>query len=329
MDERDGSGPPPECEEHPGVPAAARCVGCGRLMCDECAVERDRMYCASCAPVEWTPGPAARAEPPADEPTPGGEAVAPPLFPPVPPVAPPRGGHGLVGIDIARAFGYMLDDPDWVGKFLLGVLFCAGSILILPFFILLGYELELIRRVAAGNDRMLPEWDDLGLKLKEGAELFVIVLVYALPYLVILLVVLLLGFVMQGGIGSGVTAILRVIAVLLFFFGWLLLIVTGLVLRLAFPAFAGTCALTREMKQALQPRRIYSLVRADIQKYLVVFVFTWLVTGFIASAGFIICCVGVFFTGFYAILVNSHFYGQLARSNPAFSGPAGTDEQRY
>jgi hypothetical protein len=220
----------------------------------------------------------------------------------------------------------MLDDPGWVGKFLLGVLFCAGSILIVPFFILLGYQLELIRNVAAGNDRTLPEWDDLGLKLKEGAELFVVALVYALPYLLLLVVTVMLGFVMQGGMGSGITAFVRVVAVLLFAFGWLLQLLAGLGLRLIAPAFAGTYALTRDMKEALRFKNIFSIVRADIQKYLLVLVFTWLVTGFIVSAGLIVCCVGIFFTWFYAMLVNAHFFGQLARSNPAFVSAEPADE---
>jgi uncharacterized protein len=52
----------PHCEEHPQSPAMARCAGCGKYLCGNCAVEVSaRAMCAGCAgaqprPLEYEPG---------------------------------------------------------------------------------------------------------------------------------------------------------------------------------------------------------------------------------------------------------------------------------
>lgn len=43
----------PRCDEHPGVPAIARCVSCNRLLCSFCRfLYGDRNYCRSCAEAD-------------------------------------------------------------------------------------------------------------------------------------------------------------------------------------------------------------------------------------------------------------------------------------
>lgn len=57
----------PECEQHPGAPAVARCVSCNRLVCSFCGILLgNRNYCrscaeaeAGCAPLRTAPGAAA------------------------------------------------------------------------------------------------------------------------------------------------------------------------------------------------------------------------------------------------------------------------------
>jgi hypothetical protein len=41
--------PPRTCADHPERPVHARCMSCGKTLCDECATEWDGInYCAAC-----------------------------------------------------------------------------------------------------------------------------------------------------------------------------------------------------------------------------------------------------------------------------------------
>jgi hypothetical protein len=148
-----------ECANHPGVEPVARCVACGKCLCAECAEDLyGRMYCAECAQT-------------------------------MEPVA-SLGQHPrsiwLEGLDPGRSLSYLLNDAGWLRKFFIGALYLLGSFLIVPLFIVMGYQLEVIRMVASGDDRVLPGWDGVVKKLKEGAKLFLVIAIYGLPFLVIL-----------------------------------------------------------------------------------------------------------------------------------------------
>ena len=273
-----------ECENHPGVEPVARCVSCGKYLCASCVHKRDnKLYCKDCVPGESEPA------------------------------------HILVSpedLHISRAFTYFIEDKRWPQKALIGTLFMLASLLIVPFFFVLGYELEIVRSVAAGDDRALPEWTNLGRMFKEGASLFLIGLVYSIPVIIVAAGVSVLGRVVGQPGQGGLRGLLIGLAVVGFIIGWLAVVAYGVLLRLASPAIAGTYVKTGRIKRALQPGVIVGLVRADIKAYLLVFLITAFVTGTIAFLGVVACCIGVFATTFYALLVNAHLIGQLTRLNP-------------
>lgn len=61
----------PKCTEHPGFPAVARCVGCGRLLCATCRVlYGNRNYCRPCASSSDASGFTAPSPPPFPAPPP-------------------------------------------------------------------------------------------------------------------------------------------------------------------------------------------------------------------------------------------------------------------
>ncbi len=271
-----------ECANHPGVEPAARCVTCGKCLCADCILDRGRYYCAACAPPETSP--------------------------PSAPKAP--AGRWLDKLEPGRAFSFPLDDPGWFATFLLGAMLLLVSFLVVPFFIVLGYQLEMVRAVAAGEENHLPPWDRIANKLKEGFFYFLVLAVYGLPFCLTLALTVVLG-IAAGGWTLGFT---RALAALLFLSGWLLTLVFGLLVRLALPEITGRFAMTGSMRQALKVREVARAVRADVRPFLVVLLVDLLVCAFIAPLGFIACCVGVAFTGFYAMLVNAHLYGQLART---------------
>jgi Protein of unknown function (DUF4013) len=278
-----------ECASHPGVEPVARCVTCGRYLCAECVEDvYDRLYCRDCADEEEATG---RFERRARSPW-------------------------LEGLDPARALSYLLNDVGWLRKFFMGALFLLGSFLIIPFFIVLGYQLQVVRMVASGDDGCLPGWDNVGSKLKQGAQLFLVTFIYGLPFLVTLGGTVTLGV----AVGRGVSEAPKVLAVLGFALGWLLTIAFGLGLRLVMPAIAIRLAVTGRMRKALQARTVLRMVRGDIRQYLVVLLVSLIMTLVVAPLGLLACCIGVLLTGFYAFLVNAHLYGQLARLCPESDG---------
>jgi hypothetical protein len=276
-----------ECENHPGTPASVRCVRCGKYLCKDCASTIDgRMYCENCA---------------AAGPDPDSEFVL----------------VRTEDLQIARAFTFFSEDERWWLKMLIGALFMLASVLVVPFFFVLGYQVALIRAVADGDDARLPEWDHLGRKFADGASVFLISLLYGLPMIIVLGAVVVLGVLAGRGTSSNAwQGLLIGIAFVGFAIGWLIVVAYTLLLRLAAPAIRGTFARTRSIHRSLQLGVIIGLVRTDFKAYLLVFAMTAFVTSTIAAAGAIACCVGLLFTTFYAIVVNAHLIGQLTRLNP-------------
>lgn len=274
-----------ECQYHPGVEPVARCSACGKYLCASCAHDRaNRMYCVDCLPVN-----------------------------------PPDQVHVLVSVEdlqVSRAFTYVFDDPRWPVKVIIGALFMLASVLVVPFFFILGYQLEIVRRVAAGDDCTMPEWDGMGRKFTEGAAMFLIGLVYAIPVLIVIGAVTVLGLLVGGNPDAVRHAITTGIALFGFIIGWLLVVIYGLLLRLASPAITGTYAKTRSISKSLQVGVVVGLIKADLKAYLLVLLLTVFVTSAIAFLGIFACCIGVLLTTFYAALVNAHLIGQLARLNP-------------
>lgn len=274
-----------ECENHPGVQATSRCVRCGRYLCADCETRVDgRVFCQNCVMA-----------------------------------GSPDSEYVLVSaekVQISRAFTYLVDDPRWWLKMLIGALFMLASILVVPFFFILGYQVAIVRQVASGYDRGLPEWDDLGRKFKDGASVFLVGFVYALPVLFVLAAVVLLGVVVGNPSGGTAQGLVLGIAFLCFAIGWLVVVACALMLRLASPAIVGIFARTGSMRQALQAGAVIGLVRSDFKAYFLVFLMTAFVTSTIAFLGIFACCIGMLLTTFYAVVVNAHLIGQLTRLNP-------------
>ncbi len=95
---------------------------------------------------------------------------------------------------ISESFSYQFEDNQWPTKLGLGALLSLVPILN---FALAGYEVAIIRNVAAGDAEPLPHWDDLGQKFLDGLILWLAGLIYAAP--IIILVCLPLGVLAASG----------------------------------------------------------------------------------------------------------------------------------
>jgi hypothetical protein len=223
-------------------------------------------------------------------------------------------------MDLGKAFSYVFDDPDWVKKVLLG-----GVITLVPIlnFAASGYSLEVTRRVINNDPHPLPEWDDIGGKLVKGLLYTVISFVYALPIL-LLACLMQVGIMALGGAASSSSrsssdALGGTAAIVSICFGCLILLYS-VFMGVVLPAAIGNYAAKDQLGAAFRFGEVFALVQKNIGAYLMVLVIG-VVAGLAAGlVGSVACGVGVFFTAFWALLVNGHATGQAYREASANIG---------
>ncbi len=205
-------------------------------------------------------------------------------------------------MDIGKAFKFVFEDQRWVSKVIIG-----GLLFFIPLvgqLFALGYMLETLRNVAAGEPSPLPEWSDLGTKLVKGLSLAVVLLIYSIPIWIFYCLMFLSGSI-GGDNGNAFTGLLASC------FGCLMGLY-GLVFAVIRPAITIRFAATGEIMSAFRFGEVISLITAKPGNYIIALILAW-VAGLIAYFGIIACVVGVLFTMFWAMLVEAHLYGQVYR----------------
>lgn len=96
-------------------------------------------------------------------------------------------------LDLGKSLTFMFEEPEWGKKFLIGfglmllafpLAFLGGIPALIPAFIVTGYSMEISRRYAQNQDVILPEWNDWGKYLKDGALFILAAIIYALPLII-------------------------------------------------------------------------------------------------------------------------------------------------
>ncbi|TKJ28915.1 MAG: hypothetical protein CEE40_10345 [Chloroflexi bacterium B3_Chlor] len=209
-------------------------------------------------------------------------------------------------LDIGRSFTYMFEDESWIMKIVIG-----GILLFIPIvnFMVMGYMLEALKRSADGMDIPLPEWDDFGAKLLTGLMAFVIALIYAIPVLLVACCTFgLLPLVAQNETLMDMAGVITAFCAPCLSALWLIVMV------LIVPAAWIRYAVTGQFMSAFQFGELFGFISANVANYIVALILAG-VAGFVAGFGTIACFVGVFFTGFWALLVMGHLFGQVQRES--------------
>ncbi len=225
--------------------------------------------------------------------------------PPPPPPAPPAGPS----FDFVRPFAYVFEDPRWIPKILLGGLFMLASIFIVGIFFVNGYLARLVRNVIEGQQHPLPEWDDLGDFFVEGFRLFAVGLVYTIP-IALLVGLLIIPVAIFSNVSHNET--LSTLGGLSVSCMWCMIFPIGLALAIWLPAAMLMVVTTGEFSAAFEFSHIARFIRANAGNYILAFV-VWLVARFAAGLGLFLLCIGVIFTGFWALVVAAYAFGQVYR----------------
>ena len=206
-------------------------------------------------------------------------------------------------MDFAQAFTFPFQDKEWIKKIVITAL--ISFIPILGGIAVLGWSLEVGRRLIRGEAPVLPDWSNFGGLLSLGIKGFVVSLVLSIPLIVLYLPASLLSAFADS---EQMATLLSIVSICTSCLGLLYVIAFMFVL----PAAYGQLAATDSLGEAFNVGKLWSLIRNAPVAYLIV-ILGLLVAGIIAPLGVIACFIGVFFTLAYTLAVQGHLYGQAYR----------------
>jgi hypothetical protein len=232
-------------------------------------------------------------------------------------------------MDVPKAFMFVGDDPRWVTKVLVGglvvLLTLVAIVTVVGWLagvaILYGYFVRLTRNVAAGEARPLPEWEDWGGLLADGARAILARVLFVLPVIGLGLLLTLPATGLAATRDAAVSAVGGALLVLV----GLAVAAAALLWTVAWPLTLGRYATTGDVGVALRWGETLALLRAHPGPYLLVLVLA-IATRFVGNLGFLALGVGMPFTVFYAQLVNFHLYGQALRQTRGAGAAAAPPE---
>jgi hypothetical protein len=208
-------------------------------------------------------------------------------------------------MDFGKAFTFVFDDPDWLKKVAINAL--IGLIPLIGQIYLLGWGLEVARRVAMRSGTPLPDVD-FGTYLGHGFKAFVVTLVYTVPAFVIAIPMVVVAAVAENaGLDRDIANIILLIINL---GGGLLILLYSLVMGLLLPAALTRAVVFGSIRDGLQFGQVFGLVRAAPVAYLLTLIGALLAATLASLLGSLACGVGIIFTMAYQQVVTGHFYGQ-------------------
>jgi hypothetical protein len=229
-------------------------------------------------------------------------------------------------VKITESFSYQFEDIQWPTKLGLGAIISLVPILN---FAIAGYEVVIIRNVAAGSEEPLPSWDDFGQKFRDGLLLTLAGLIYAAPALILICLPLALlaasAALSQNGAVQGfarplnaANALLLTGALILALFYSLLLSVLRPIILVLFSR-EGTFASCFQLGEILRvikrwPRIFFTtwvvLIAAGVATGLFL-AFANLVIGWIPCAGWVASLLLGLGTAMYLITIDGYIFGQF------------------
>lgn len=215
-------------------------------------------------------------------------------------------------MDIGKSFTFVFEDEEWVSKLLIAAVISlvAPFLIGIPYLLIIGYTVQLVRNVRRGEVRPLPRWDNLGDKFREGLLLFIAVLIYSLPILIILcpfiVIAIATGDSQQAQDTLGILwACFTCLAVL-----W------GIVVTLLTPALYVRLAETGEFGALLRFGDIIGFTTRNIGTVIVAIVVAWVANLIASIVGTLLCGIGLLVTIPWAEFVAAHLYAQVALQPP-------------
>ncbi|MCD4801393.1 MAG: DUF4013 domain-containing protein [Anaerolineales bacterium] len=204
-------------------------------------------------------------------------------------------------MDFGKAFSFVFEDEDWIKK--IGVGGLISLIPVIGAFLVLGWGVEVVKRVIRDDAEILPDWSDFGGYLARGFLVFLVAFVYMLP-IILLQVCSSLPFLYEAADET----LLTLFTIVTVCFGCVTLLYS-IAAFLVLPAAIANYAATDDISAAFKLGEVFKMVRDNIGTYAMVLL-GGIVASIVASLGSIACVIGVLFTSVYSFAINGHLWGQ-------------------
>lgn len=229
-------------------------------------------------------------------------------------------------MDVAKAFTFVTEDEQWVGKLGIGALIALASMFIIPIPLLAGYQVGVTRNVMKGVKRPLPEWEDFGQLFIDGLSIMVAQIVYTLPFWLIICIAFAstiglsgLGEVSEDLLAAGFLATWGLVACLMFVFAVAWFFIS--------PAIVIQYVRTNELGACFRFSAVLGIARDNLGDILIVALAALgaslalnMVAGvisFIPCVGWIVSPILVFGGMPWLRMMMGHLYGQIAAGKAA------------
>jgi len=213
-------------------------------------------------------------------------------------------------MDIAASLRFTTEDKKWVEKILIAAVLIftvIGGIAVL------GWTVEIVRRVIRQDQELLPEWGEIGKYFVDGLIVIGVIFLWMLPLIVVAACLGIFGAIVSSAASdSGGNAGTWLGACIAF-----LSLPYGLIVSFLIPPMMGIYATQGRFADAVNPAKAWQLARANLGGFLVAWVVAAAV-GLVASVvGSILCLIGTYPLTAYAAAVSGHLYGQAYREGMA------------
>lgn len=201
-----------------------------------------------------------------------------------------------------KAFSFMADDKEWFKK-LLGVIWTL-FIPVVGQFIFMGYFAKVTKSVIAGGDDVsMPELD-IKPDLKRGWKLFLLQLVWMLPFIALAIIMGIFSLIMASVGGDAILTLFTIMLVCLS----IIIVLLAILVALLIPVAIANYLVREEFKDGTNIKEIFRIFRKSVKSWLLVFVgafFTQTVVMLGAPSG-----LGIIVLVIYAGLAYHHMIGQ-------------------
>jgi len=217
-----------------------------------------------------------------------------------------RGVAGTADLDLGEAFTFVVRSDRWVRKLMAGAACLLLIWLIVPFLLLIGYIVEIARRVRSGA-RELPAWDHPWKNIKDGFKILAALLIWVVPSALLSIPAAIVEAAASEGsrqaLGGSISAVAGIVAAI----GS----VWSLVVLLLEPAIISQY-IERGFWGALNARAVIRRVRVNLALSIVVGALVVVLTT-IGLIGLAAIAIGVLVTFPYATFVGAYLVGRYAQ----------------
>ena len=217
-----------------------------------------------------------------------------------------RGVVGTADLDLGEAFTFVVRSDRWVRKLIAGAVCLLLIWLIVPFLLLIGYIVEIARRVRSGA-RELPAWDQPWKNIKDGFKILAALLIWVVPSALLSIPAAIVEAAASEGsrqaLGGSISAVAGIVAAI----GS----VWGVVVLLLEPAIISQY-IERGFWGALNATAVIRRVRVNLALSIVVGALVVVLTT-IGLIGLAAIVVGVLVTFPYATFIGAYLVGRYAQ----------------